>query len=258
MKIFELPHNSTEWFAARLGRATTSRFGEIITPKKRELSASHLPYALCLIHEMKTGEPTEKFEQSYWMERGSLLEAEAGKLYEFETDTNLMRGGFITNDAETLGASPDRRVGNDGFVEIKCPAPWNHLEHLRSKVINPNHMPQVQGQLLIGEREWVDWFSYHPEYQPSRIRTYRDEAFIADLKLRLDEFQEKLYSLMSDYMRDGVLEKILTPTPITVPVDGLAAYLGPIKKTERELGGLESEIGVVKAVGDNSFPGDRP
>lgn len=197
---------SPEWFRMRLGVATASNFHKIITPITGKLSKSAETYASSLVGEMITGENAEKF-QSYWMERGGAMEAAAASSYEIITGLTLDRGGFITNDEMTAGASPDRRVRGDksglivGGVEIKCPSPEVHIENLKRAIkhgaIDPFYIPQVQGQILFGEFEFVDWFSYHPEMPPAHIRTYRDYEYCEKLKealgALLDMVNETIY-----------------------------------------------------------------
>lgn len=207
---------STEWFKLRLGMATASCFSKIITPKTGEISKSAEGYANELIGEMITGENSEKFE-SYWMERGAMLEADASASYEVITGYTLDRGGFLTNDEMTIGASPDRRVldasGNVvGGVEIKCPAPATHIENLlRGDEIDPKYIPQVQGQILIGGFEFVDWFSYHPDMPPAHIRTMRDEVYCDKLQDALNNFNHILDSKIHLLEQRGV---IVPPRPI--------------------------------------------
>lgn len=194
MSIYhEVSQGSAEWFKMRLGVATASCFGKIITPKTCEPSKQMGEYANKLIGELVTGENSETFT-SYWMERGAQFEADAAAAYEVITDFTLDRGGFLTNDDMTIGASPDRRVfDRDGHViggvEIKCPAPATHVGNLlRGEEIDPSYIPQVQGQILVGGFEFVDWFSYHPDMPPAHIRTYRDDSFCEKLQYALDEF----------------------------------------------------------------------
>ena len=99
----------------RLGLATASCFGKIVTPAKGEPSKQMDDYANDLIGELVTGNNSETFT-SYWMERGQLFEADAAAAYEFITGFELDRGGFLTDDDMTVGASPDRRVIKLGSV----------------------------------------------------------------------------------------------------------------------------------------------
>ena len=193
MIFHDIEQLTDEWTKARLGLPTASCFNKIITPKTGKLSSQADAYANRLISELILGRPQETFPPTYWMERGEMLEADAKKLYEFETGYNLKNGGFGTNDLGTAGASPDFRIFDDkdnlvGGGEIKCVAPWTHVENLLRDEIDPDYIPQVQGQILIYGFEFVDWFSYHPEMPPALIRTYRDDEYCEKLEAALQDF----------------------------------------------------------------------
>lgn len=247
MIYHEVSQQSNEWYRLRQGLATTSRFDSIITPKTGELSKSCEKYANDLIGEMITGENSEKF-QSYWMERGAMLEADASASYEAITDYVLDRGGFITNDKMTRGASPDRRVLDKngkvvGGVEIKCPAPATHIENLlRGKEIDPSYIPQVQGQILIGEFEFVDWFSYHPDMPPAHIRTIRDDAYCAKLEKALDAFDKIMEGKIADLKKLGLIvpeRPILEMYRQAMETEGFPTYLStsPTETTDYRMAG---------------------
>jgi hypothetical protein len=192
MIFHEIIQGGDDWFKLRRGIPTASCFNKIITPTGK-LSTQADEYAHLLLAEIITGENLDKFPPTYWMERGSMLEPEAAELYAFETGHILGPGGFMTDDKGRWGASPDRLIldGNDkaiGSIEIKCPAPWTHVKNLLCPSIDNQYIPQVQGQMLIGDLDFVDWFSYHPEMPPSNIHIERDEKFIEKLSDALENF----------------------------------------------------------------------
>ena len=150
------------------------------------------------------------------MERGQQFEQDAAMSYEFITGFTLDRGGFLTDDDMTVGASPDRRVLELGTVvggvEIKCPSEGVQVENLlRDNEIDPAYRPQVQGQILIGGFEFVDWFSYHPDFPPALIRTYRDDAYCEKLSAALEEFESLVQQKIRILESRGV---IIPPRPI--------------------------------------------
>lgn len=196
MIYHEVVQHSPGWFKMRLGLATASCFDKIVTPAKGDPSKQMDDYANNLIGELVTGNNAETFT-SYWMERGQQFEADAAAAYEFITGFELDRGGFLTDDDMTVGASPDRRViklgSVVGGVEIKCPKEGTQVANLlRGDDIDPQYKPQVQGQILIGGFEFVDWFSYHPDFPPALIRTYRDDAYCNKLASALEQFESLL------------------------------------------------------------------
>jgi len=230
MIYHDVSHGSSEWVKIRLGIATASSFGKIITPKTGKLSSQADGYANQLIAELILGEPQDKFQPSYWMERGTILEADARKLYEFETGYALDRGGFITNDEGTAGCSPDVRVLNDkgeviGAAEIKCPAPWNHVENLLRDTLDPDYIPQVQGQILIGGFEFVDFFSFHPDMPPANIRTYRDNDFCDKLQDALNGFSKIMEDKINKLVSKGVIINRPELKPIAAPGVSLEDFI---------------------------------
>lgn len=190
MKIIECEQNSPEWLAARLGIPTASAFSKIITPDG-ERSKSHDAYANRLMAEALAGEPLESY-QSEWMSRGKELEEEAIMAYEIVTGRALQKVGFITNDAGTAGCSPDRLVDDEGILEVKVPSPENHMEYLLTRKIDRGYFPQLQGQLFITGRAWVDWMSYHPKLPNCIIRVYRNDEYLEKLQGYLGYFFEAM------------------------------------------------------------------
>ncbi len=193
-KHFNLPQRSGDWFTARAGLATTSNFDKIITKTGKE-SAQADDLANLIVAELILGKPCIRDFTAFACEWGKAYEPEAIALYKFEIGLDVREGGLFTNDALTHGASPDQRVFDGdklvGLAEIKCPEnPANHIEFLVTDTMNPKYMPQVQGQMLLSGVEWVAWFSYYPELPSARIRTYRDDKYIALLENFLKNFDD--------------------------------------------------------------------
>jgi len=195
-----------EWFKVRAGIPTASNFDKIITPTGMA-SKQFVDYADVLLAERILGKPLDRFQDAkpYWMERGNELEADAEQTYEFMFDCTTKKAGFCTLDDGSAGCSPDRFVGEDGLLEIKCPAPWTHVANLVAEKIDNSYIPQVQGQLYVTGRKWCDWFSYHPDMTPSCIRIERDEEYIAKLDTALKEFARKMNAQMETLKEKGVI-----------------------------------------------------
>lgn len=190
MKIVDCEQGSPEWVAARIGIPTASQFHRIITPKTMKPSASAGKYVAELIAEWILGMPLD-LANSDLMERGHKLEEKAAQLYRLQTNNIIQTVGFILADDGKVGCSPDRLVGADGLLEIKCPAPITHVNYLLNGV-DADYRCQVQGQLWITGRQWLDFFSYHPDMPEYRIRVERDVAFITALADAVADFNEQL------------------------------------------------------------------
>ena len=124
-----------------------------------------------------------------------MLEPEARTLYAFLNDVEPQEVGFITNDAGTVGASPDSLVGNDGCMEIKSKMPAIHLPVLLSNEVPKEHIPQIQTQIWVAEREWCDFVSYCPKLPLVQIRIYRDAEKIKEIAEAVDVFNSELNEL---------------------------------------------------------------
>lgn len=186
----DVDQGSVEWHKLRIGIPTASNFDKIVTPTGK-LSKQWRAYAFFLVAEKLLNQSLESLQGLEWIERGKELEPAAVKMYEFERDTTSRPCGFITTDDMRMGCSPDRLVGVNGALELKCPAPQTHVAYMVDG-FGDDYVPQVQGQLLIGEFAYVDRYSYHPELPPVLKRTYRDAAFIKVLDPSLEQFCDEL------------------------------------------------------------------
>jgi len=93
---------------------------------------------------------------------------------------------------EGTHASPDRLVGEDGLVEIKCPNSATHLDTLLSKKVPAKYITQMQWQMAVTGRKWCDFVSYDPrfpeQHQVFVQRIERDDEHIAQLEKDVAEF----------------------------------------------------------------------
>lgn len=190
MIIHDVQQGSTSWLAIRAGIPTASNFDRILTPKGKP-SAQAEKYMHKLLAEKLMGHPAIEFSGP-WLERGKELEGDARAYYESMRDLDTERVGFITNDAKTIGASPDSLVGDDGLLELKVPAEHTHVAYMLTRSVDAEYYPQVQGQLWVTERKWLDIMSYHPEMPPAIIRVERDEKYIAILSAAVEAFSAQL------------------------------------------------------------------
>ena len=194
MRMLDHEQGSPEWFAARIGVPTASRFKDIITSQGKKATAFNR-YADELVAERIRQQPTETF-QSDAMRRGNELEPEARSFYSFVTGREVQQCGLCLLDDHDIGASPDGLMPDRG-LEIKCPKPNTQVAYLSAGKLPAEYVPQVQGQLWICERDQWDFLSYHPEMPPLLITVKRDDQFIdllASLTLSLLERVENTYS----------------------------------------------------------------
>jgi hypothetical protein len=203
---YDMPQGSAEWRSARMGVPTASSFHRIITPKTAKPSAQADAYLHELLAELMLGRPLDS--PAYpWMQRGNELEEEAANWYEFERDVAAEVVGFCTTDDSRYGASPDRLVGDEGLLELKCPSPAVHVGYLLfpQRGVDAEYRCQVQGQMLVTKRKWCDVVSYHPELPKVIVRVERDEDYIALMSAALDNFCAQLADGQLELERRGLL-----------------------------------------------------
>ena len=179
MQILTCEQGTEEWLAARLGRPSASQFHKLITATGKPSSSAD-GYINAMIIERISGMSAPVFV-TQWMTRGNELEPDARNLYTLITDNEVQEVGFILDNSGEFGCSPDGLIGEDGGIEVKCPAPSNHDKWSDKGVCPTKHYAQVQGCMLITERKWWDFMSYHPEKDPFIVRVERDEEFIDKL-----------------------------------------------------------------------------
>lgn len=224
---------SDEWLQARLAIPTASQYHRIITPKTGKLSSQAEGYAYELLAEELLGHPIDE-SSSDFMTRGSALEKGAIDFYEFQNDVNTERVGFIMRDDRLTGCSPDRLVGEDGGIEIKCPSAKVHVGYMLGQDADA-YRCQVQGALWITGRAWWDWLSYNPELAPVLIRFDRDEAFIAKLAATVDQFIGYLDECRLKLVAGGYLSPERMRRDATgVELRALPSDRGPVSATERQ------------------------
>lgn len=195
MKIYsneQIPQGSEAWFALRIGKFTATNAQAIANNGK---GLETLVYEKAA--EILTGKAKEAYTNPE-MERGNELEEMARNSYELETNTVVKRVGFVEK-SERVGCSPDGLIAEDGLQEIKCPNNINFVKFMILREIDSAHEWQMQMQLLITERKWVDYVLYNPNFPKAVIITkvLRDEVKIEKLRIGLEEAQEKLDALLA-------------------------------------------------------------
>ncbi|KAL5552523.1 hypothetical protein UlMin_039924 [Ulmus minor] len=174
----DAPQRSEEWFALRKDKLTTSTFSTALGFWKGTRRSK-------LWHEKvfaSDGQITEGAAR-FAMDWGVLNEAAAIDRYKSITGRDVSLLGFAVHPEEKfhwLGASPDGLLScypEDGILEVKCPynkgkpemgLPWSTVPFY--------YMPQVQGQMEIMDREWVDLYCWMPNgstiFRVRRERSY--------------------------------------------------------------------------------------
>ena len=200
--VHKCDQGSELWFTKRLGIPTASCFHKVLTTKKLEPSAQRYDYMALLLAEWALGRPCEVFAGNRATEHGEELEPIACKVYEFEREVEARTVGFITTDDGMIGASPDRLIGEDGLLELKCPfSAAVHMCYMMSRNVDEEYMCQLQGQLFVSRRSWVDIQSYFPGLPSVIIRVEPIERYQLAMGKHLPQFVYELLEMRAELTR---------------------------------------------------------
>ena len=191
---YNIEQGTEDWHKLRLGKFTASNFSTLFMKKTTKGYQNLINQ---IVYERLTNEIPESFSNG-WMERGLELEPAAIENYELETFNKVHRVGFVELNS-WVGASPDGLVGTDGQVQIKCPKYSTLIEYLLSDKIPNDYYIQMQGELMVTERQWNDFYVYHPNLKPLLIRVHPDlemfEAINTELIEAISEVQKRIERL---------------------------------------------------------------
>ena len=198
MKIIDCIQGSPEWHAARCGRVTASRVCDIMRKTKSGVSATRNTYMGELIAERLSGNVAETYT-SKAMEFGKETEDKARAFYGFMHDVDPVAVGLVLHPTiDMAAASPDRLIGTDGLIEIKCPNSATHIATLLGAAIDPDYIKQMQWQMACTERTWCDFVSFDPrmpaDMQMHDERVQRDGVAIAEMFVAVETFLAELDS----------------------------------------------------------------
>lgn len=185
-----------ELMAARLGKVTASRMADLCAKTKSGYGASRRNYLAQLVAERLTGVAQESYSNAA-MQWGVETEPHAADAYSFRTGLDVEVCGFYDHPTIPMsGASPDRLVGNDGLVEIKCPNTATHIDTLLDGTPDSRYVLQMDWQLACTGRQWCDFASFDPRL-PERLRLFihrhhRDPKRIEELEREVRLFLREL------------------------------------------------------------------
>lgn len=185
----DIEQQSEEWFRARAGRPTASRFESIITSTGKDSSAWD-SYAIELVAQCIR--PDEiAWTGNRHTDRGNELEPQAREEFSKIMGLPVEQVGFITRDDQIVGCSPDGIIRMNGEmiagIEIKCLLAKHHAAHLIAGVLPEDYKAQVHGGMAVtGLRFWY-FMSYCPRMVPFILRVEWD-AYTDKLADALDRF----------------------------------------------------------------------
>lgn len=188
----DLEQGTEEWLRVRLGKFTASD-AQAISVNGKGLET----LVFKKVGEIVTGKIKESFSNGD-MERGKELEELARNAYELETGIVVLRVGFLEK-SKRVGCSPDGLIGEDGMQEIKCKDDANYARYKFERKIDPEHYWQMQFQMLVSGRKWVDYVVFNPNFPTTIIieRVERNEADIEKLRLGLENGIEQVEKVLA-------------------------------------------------------------
>lgn len=204
-----------EWDQARVGRFTASEIHRLMAPAKREmtpeelkarpksglgsavkyiddytkLSDAAMTYVNEKVAEVLTGQPKSQ-GYAFPLVWGADHEEEAAEYFANKTSLKIEKVGFFTYSTHA-GGSPDRLVGDDAILEIKCPSePTNQINYLMltdQYDVRRNYFPywcQCQANMLFTDRKLAHFSTYDP-------RMLSDKHKMTHIEIKADtQFQD--------------------------------------------------------------------
>jgi len=201
----DIQQGSAEWLSARAGSLGASMVADVMARTKSGWGASRANVAAMLVCERLTKLPQEGYV-SPAMQWGKDQEPVARVAYEFFRDVDVVQVGLVRHPRiKGTHASPDGLVGDDGLVEIKCPASSTHIETLLGGTVPAKYLCQVQWQMACTGRAWCDFVSFDPRLPPEmRLfvrKVERDHARIAELEDAVAGFLAEVDATVAELTR---------------------------------------------------------
>lgn len=197
-RLIECPQGSPEWLEARTGVITASRFKDAVDALKNGTpSAKSVSYAAQVAIERISRTPSDEGFTTWQMRRGTELEPTARMEYEVITGNLASESGLALTEDGVFGYSTDGFVGDDGLIEIKCPASPEKIVAIWATGDLSEYIHQIQGGLWITGRKWCDFIMYCPQLEPVRKQLFlrrveRDDNFIDDMVEKLLAFKARV------------------------------------------------------------------
>jgi predicted phage-related endonuclease len=193
----EIEQNTDAWTQIKLGKFSASNCADLLMATKCE---GYKKLIKRIVEERITGLPSEsKWMGNKYTERGHDLEPIAIQNYEFSTFTKAHRVGFIEHDSLWYGCSPDALLGENGLLQVKNPIFATQLDYLEDQEIPTDYYKQMQFELMVCEREYDIFHSFHPALPALTLRVNRDEKMIAEiqekLKIAVEEVNQRINKL---------------------------------------------------------------
>jgi len=218
-----------EWDQVRIGRFTASEMHRLMEPSKREMTAAELKarpkegkgssakliydysklsdaaltYVNEKVAEVLTGQARSQ-GYAFPLVWGAEHEDEAAEFFVLKTGLEIEKVGFFTY-TQHAGGSPDRLVGNDAILEIKCPSePVNQVKYLMLtdqfdvRRMHFDYWCQCQCNMLFTERNLCHFCTFDP-----RMKEEKHKLTHIEIKADL-----QFHDLVRDQIKKATEEKL--------------------------------------------------
>jgi hypothetical protein len=184
---------SAAWYAARVGKLTASRAGDMLAAIKTGEAAARRDLRLQLVCERLTGVSLDDGYINKEMQRGIDKEPEARAAYEALTGQLVLPCGFLAHPELATGGSPDGVIdGFTGLVEIKCPKAATHLGYLRARTVPKEYQAQITHLLWLTGAAWCDFVSWDDRF-PAALQVSITRLTRASVDLKAYELLVRLF-----------------------------------------------------------------
>lgn len=217
MRVHDCHQGSDLWLWHRLGLPTSSEFGRIITPAKGELSKGIDGYIAELIAEQVCPDYHGGYtSRAMW--EGTNIEGEARQWYAYATDTEVRQVGFVTDDDETAGCSPDGLAEQNG-LELKGPIPKTHVGYmLNPESLRADYRVQCHGGMVVCELDEWHLMSYCQGFEPVLV-TFTWDDYTDKLVKALATFTERYSEARERFAEANGRPLVKPPKPRVKAVD---------------------------------------
>lgn len=198
--VIDCEQRTPEWFAARAGRATSSRANAVLAkPKSGSGEAvTRADYKLQLVTERLTGRSQEDDFTTVHIQRGIDLEPSARGMYEAVTGELLQTCGFIQLSGWNVGCSPDGYVDNfRGIVGFKCPKSTTHIDYLKRRRLPPEYVPQATHEMWVTGAEFYDFCSFDDRL-PEGLQFLHVRIERAELKKEIEAYEHEVTRFLAE------------------------------------------------------------
>ena len=213
MKIYSnIQQRTDEWMAIKRFKTSGSGIKPILVAKTKGPWKTY-GYDLIAQREDKNPAVYEEVFLNRATQWGRDMEPFAVKAFEKRTGRTVSEVGWVESTDRMLrgrsGCSPDGIISSTEWIEIKCLASKNHVQHIIENKLPTEYRPQVMNYFVINPELKVVYFVlYDPRMKTEKRRlhiipVYREdhEVTISDLKDRMIEFHSMLDDMYRVYNR---------------------------------------------------------